>query len=181
MQILIRSVLAVWCGSLLACTGLLPANNISSGAAPAPTEVSRLETRIAEIERQQARRDREDAARVQQQILDRLDKLVALNETLAANVSTPPVETALGLPLPSVQEPEAPPQATGNPRIDGLPTATAPVPDPDADFRTRLQSLVAEFQTDRSPWNGFSFEQQQALRVLLRPERQLDTKNPWRR
>ena len=179
MEVLIRGVVTALCGSLVACSGLLPANGGGATVvATAPTEVARLEARIAELERQQTQRDRQDAAHAQQLILERLDKLVSLNEALASNVSAPGTQSAIGLPLPTLQEPEVP-IPTGNPRVDGLPTAAAP--DADADFRTRLQSLVAEFQSDRSPWNGFSFEQQQALRVLLRPERQLDTKNPWRR
>ena len=177
MEILSRCVVAALCGSLLACAGVLPARS-STAVATEPSEVTRLETRIAELERQQAHREREDAARAQQQILERLDKLVALNETLAANANTPAPKSVLDLPLPTLQEPELP-TPTGNPRVDGLPTATAV--DSGVDFRTRLQALVTEFQTDRSPWNGFSFEQQQALRVLLRAERQLDTKNPWHR
>jgi len=41
--------------------------------------------------------------------------------------------------------------------------------------------LVLQLRGERSPWrvDGLSYEESQALRLLLRAERELDHENPW--
>lgn len=46
----------------------------------------------------------------------------------------------------------------------------------------KVLELVLQLRGERSPWrvDGLSYEESQALRVLLRAERELDHENPWR-
>jgi hypothetical protein len=45
----------------------------------------------------------------------------------------------------------------------------------------KVLELVLQLRGERSPWrvDGLSYEESQALRLLLRAERELDEKNPW--
>lgn len=72
-----------------------------------------------------------------------------------------------------VARPAGPPDA----RVAVGETAQSPTP---ASERERLEQLVEDLREYAfDPHSGLSLERRQALRVLLRRERQLDLMNPW--
>lgn len=95
-------------------------------------------------------------------ISSRLDRLLAMNERLLAERAAASVPAA---PAP------APP-----------PITTPPVPasqttlSPEQELRAVVERLRGH---PGSPHGGLTREQEGALRVLMRPERPLDTENPW--
>ena len=73
--------------------------------------------------------------------------------------------------------------AAPSPAVSKKPTAREPVcRQPSAEFAgfgARLQDLYERAQTDLPPWRGgLSREKREALRILLREDRELDGKNP---
>jgi hypothetical protein len=51
-------------------------------------------------------------------------------------------------------------------------------PDDDEGFEEQLARLLQRLRSEPPPWHGFSREKREALRVLMRQERTLDTDNP---
>ena len=71
----------------------------------------------------------------------------------------------------------APPAGPSDARAAVLDTSPPPTP---ASDRERLEQLVEDLREYAfDPQSGLSLERRQALRVLLRRERQLDLMNPW--
>ena len=83
----------------------------------------------------------------------RLDRLIELNELLLAERGAAPVAT---------------------------PTPTAARAEPTLTQEQELRALVERMRGRAgSPHGGLTREQEDALRVLTRPERKLDMDNPW--
>lgn len=128
--------------------------------------VARLEARLTEFERAQARRDQAEIINAQRQVIERLDRLIALNEKV------------LEQERPDSQATEAEPAQAAPAQVEATPRAPF---ETGLSFKEKLKALMDELRDDPSPWRGgLSPEQNQALRVLLRPERSLDANNPWR-
>ncbi|HET7544152.1 MAG TPA: hypothetical protein VFK05_29975 [Polyangiaceae bacterium] len=124
-------------------------------AAELEARVSRLEQRAVTTPNTSRTEDRE--------LLNRLERLLAMNERLLAErerADDQPAASAPGTAAPALSKP------------------VAATPDDDA---RQLRALVERLRGHPgSPHGGLSREQENALRVLTRPERQLDTANPWR-
>jgi hypothetical protein len=128
--------------------------------------VARLEARLAELERAQARRDRTEMANEQHEVIARLDRLIALNEQVLEREQSLSRALVPGVSKGSAEEREP---ITRTSLMSGL------------SFKEKLKALMLELRDDPSPWRGgLSPEQNQALRLLLRPERPLDSTNRWR-
>jgi len=99
-----------------------------------------------------------------------LDVLIAMNQQLLdeTRASQRPA-TVVPTQMPQVQT-VAPRTAAIGPECNaGLTT------------EQKVLELVLQLRGERSPWrvDGLSYEESQALRVLLRAERELDHENPW--
>lgn len=57
-------------------------------------------------------------------------------------------------------------------------TGTRDPIDDDGSFEEQLGRLMERLRSDPPPWHGFSREKREALRVLMRQDRTLDTDNP---
>jgi len=113
-------------------------------AADLEARMSRLEQRagVALIDRRAE--DRE--------LINRLDRLIAMNERLLAEPTPAPA------PTPAAE-----------PKL-------GPTLSPEQELRAVVERLRGH---PGSPHGGLTREQEGALRVLMRPERTLDTENPW--
>jgi hypothetical protein len=104
----------------------------------------------------------------------RLDRLIAQNERLLAE-----------RPTACVAAPAAPatPHGAGasTSRTSSTSTsATADTGDTQSTLEEQLRTLVERLRGHRDRFRGpLTREQNEALRVLLKPERQLDSENPW--
>jgi len=107
-----------------------------------------------------------------------LDVLIALNQQLLMQTQANREQRALPAPAaappPPAPAPTPPPAAT---------PAQSKLPECNAGLTTeqKILQLVLSLKNERSPWrvDGLSYEESQALRVLLREERALDRDNPW--
>lgn len=104
--------------------------------------MSRLEQRAGAALIDRRAEDRE--------LVNRLDRLMAMNERLLAEHAPAPVPAA---------EP-----------------TLSPTLSPEQELRALVERLRGH---PGSPHGGLTREQEGALRVLMRPERTLDTENPW--
>jgi hypothetical protein len=129
-------------------------------AAELESRMSRLEQRAGVALSAQHSEDRE--------LLNRLDRLVEMNERLLAERAAAPVPAGGVTP-------------TGTTAPDALPlAATATNDTPTPSEKQELRALVERLRgRPGSPHGGLTREQDSALRVLTRPERKLDTENPW--
>jgi hypothetical protein len=167
------------CASLLlgACLPSTGDRGLQQELAAAQREASLERERVHALEARLTRLEArsEDQTRVQNAALpsepgleQRLDVLIALNqqllhETRASQQPAAVVPTA-------VARSEAPRTSTVGPECNtGLTT------------EQKVLELVLQLRGERSPWrvDGLSYEESQALRLLLRAERELDEKNPW--
>jgi hypothetical protein len=137
-------------------------------AASQRARVNELEQRLAVIERDVAANKRTQTAR-DTPVLAKLDRLIRVNEQLLQRVPAPaPVvnaSTPVESPLISTQ-----PATNSDPSCgEGLSPAE------------QIERLVRRLHGGSgSSWRGgLSLEQSQALRVLLRRERELDARSPW--
>ena len=123
--------------------------------------MSQLEQRAAALQSTQRTEDRE--------LLTRLERLIEMNERLFA-------ERAAALAPPSAVPPAAAPPVPAPPAT----TKTATVTEPALSDEQALRALVERLRgRPGRPHGGLTREQEQALHVLLQPERKLDTENPW--
>jgi hypothetical protein len=103
-------------------------------------------------------------------LLSRLDRLIALNERLLAERAAAPVTTS-GVPKEAPAAHALPPTAASV-TSNGTPTLSD---------EQELRALVVRLRgrpRPGSPHGGLTREQEAALRVLTRPERELDKENP---
>jgi hypothetical protein len=143
-----------------------------------------LELRLARLEEQSAALARKaghpelvSRADVQERstgeterLLDKLDLLIGLNRDLARRVEAAPAMAA-SIPERRVQGEEL--VLTDAEGASGGEDALA--------TEEQIRMLVRQLRQGRSPWraDGLSYEESQALRLLLRRDRPLDTRNPW--
>ena len=136
-------------------------------AAAQRSQVTALEARLAVLERDAASkraRSVQDAP-----VLAKLDHLISVNEKLVERVSAPSHETPVNQSSAPVTS-SSPAQASDdNACADGL------TPE------EQLERLVRRMHGHAGSGfrGGLSLEQSQALRVLLRRERELDERSPW--
>ena len=130
---------------------------------------AQLEARMLRLEQRtvtsQLARPAED-----RELLTRLDRLLELNQRLLAEhaAPAPPVDSAAqqGGKLPA----PLPPAAASPASAEALTLSQ----------EQELRALVVRMRGHRgSPHGGLTREQENALRVLTRPERTLDRENPW--
>lgn len=111
-----------------------------------------------------------------------LDALIALNQELLREVQANRERTALAAPAVA---PPAPVPAVLTPPAAAQQSQTASTIGPECNTglttEQKILQLVLELKGNRSPWrvDGLTYEESQALRVLLRGERPLDHENPW--
>ncbi|HEY3252731.1 MAG TPA: hypothetical protein VGJ91_02245 [Polyangiaceae bacterium] len=135
-------------------------------AAELEARLSRLEQRAEGAQAAQRAGDRE--------LLSRLDRLIALNERLLA-------ERAAAAPPASGATP------SGTASNSAVSSSSAPAARPSVTSagvtlsqEQELRALVERMRgRPGSPHGGLSHEQEEALRVLTRPERKLDADSPW--
>lgn len=133
------------------------------------TRVLELEARLAWLEQKTREFDQHAAAtRDQRMLLDKLDMLIALNQRLLSEHAT----LLTSPPAQIIQSSEQP---------SSLASAAAPECNVGLSTEEKIRQLVLRLRGERSPWrvDGLSYEESEALRFLLRRERQLDAKNPW--
>jgi hypothetical protein len=169
------------------CGGMLPFV-LLVGALPAcAAGASRGDLAVAEL---QARAAREDAAREHARLVELEAQIVDLEHRLTRQSRACPTKPdPLSVDVASARvRPKAPLRSQGDFLAEArvaeptattvavaAPTQAAPVSDR-AHLQQALDGLRA-YDLDRQ--SGLSTERREALRVLLRQERQLDTDNPW--
>lgn len=141
------------------------------------------QARAAELESRISRLEQQTSATVSAQGADeralarRLDRLLEMNERLLAERAATPVPASLPA-LPVASTPALPvasaPAATASPTSSA--TAGADLLRDEQELRALVLRLRGRAD---SPHGGLTREQEAALRVLIRPERTLDTENPW--
>jgi len=136
-------------------------------AAELEARMSQLEQRSGAAQTMQRNQDRD--------MLNRLERLIEMNERLLAEHATPaPLAAASTAPVP------APAPAPVTAPAPASATKTAATPAPALSDEQALRELVERLRgRPGRPHGGLTREQEQALRVLLQPERTLDTENPW--
>lgn len=121
-----------------------------------------LESRMLQLEQRTATAQTTERAEARQLLLQ-LQRLLELNQRQLAQHAT--------APLPASSAPSAPPASA---------TKTAASGAPGLSDEQALRALVEHLRgRPGSPHGGLTREQENALRVLTRPERKLDTENPW--
>ena len=102
-----------------------------------------------------------------QRLVERLDTLIALNQSLLQRSLAPAAHAV---------EPAAAPAPVPAPAEHLTPECGAGL-----STEQKIRQLVLQLRGQRSPWrvDGLSYEEGEALRFLLREERQLDRHNPW--
>lgn len=110
-----------------------------------------------------------------------LDVLIALNQQLL--LETQANREQRSLPPPAATPPAPAPAPAPAPTHPATTQAQSKLPECNAGLTTeqKILQLVLSLKNERSPWrvDGLSYEESQALRVLLREERALDRDNPW--
>jgi hypothetical protein len=131
-------------------------------AAELESRIARLEQRSAVTLSVQRTEDRE--------LWSRLDRMISLNERLLAERAAPRPSAGSAVP----------PQAGAMVPTASSAVSTASRATPTLSQEQELRSLVERMRgRPGSPHGGLTREQEDALRVLLRPERTLDSENPW--
>ena len=123
-----------------------------------------LEARLARLEQRVDTAAPRAPSVDDRELLNRLDRLITENNRLLAERVAPPVPSAS-----AVSSTTAPPPASALPARAGMPT-------PEAQLRALVEQLRGR---PGSLHGGLTREQEDALRVLMRPERKLDAENPW--
>ena len=131
-------------------------------AAELEARISRLEQRAAGTTSTRSAEERE--------LSSRLERLIAVNERLLAERASPPASAPSGLTGPAAPLPS---QVTA--AAAATPTS-ARIPSQEQELRALVERMRGR---PGSPRGGLTTEQEAALRVLLRPERTLDTESPW--
>jgi hypothetical protein len=133
----------------------------------AEQRVVELERRLAEVERL-AQANASQAARPVSAASapDKIDRLIAAQELLIERLAEAQAAAA-ARPLATSKKPSAREPICRQPSAEF------------AGFGARLQDLYERAQTDLPPWRGgLSREKREALRILLREDRELDGRNP---
>jgi hypothetical protein len=136
----------------------------------AEQRVVELERRLAEVERL-AQTTAAHAARpvTASNAPDKIDRLVAAQERLVERL----VEAQAASAAASLATSATSKKPTAREPVCRQPSAEF------AGFGARLQDLFERAQTDLPPWRGgLSREKREALRILLREDRELDGQNP---
>ncbi len=141
------------------------------------TRAAELESRIARLEQRTGEANGARSAE-ELKLLSRLDHLLEMNERLIAERAAAPAPGASATPPPNV--------SAALSALSQKTSAPAPVASSDASealTQSQEQQLRALVESMRghpgSPHGGLTREQEAALRILMRPERKLDTENPW--
>ena len=140
--------------------------------------VYELENRLIRLEESsKAEASASQAAAGDAALQRQLDVLIALNQQLL--VETQAHREQRSLPAPAA--PPAPAPAPTPPPPATLNQSKLPECDAGLTTEQKILQLVLSLKNERSPWrvDGLSYEESQALRVLLREERALDRDNPW--
>jgi hypothetical protein len=118
----------------------------------AEERVAVLETRVAELQ------SRGDGARPNRETSNKLDHLIALQHRLESKVARLEAQGQEKTVTPQLQ---------------------CPAISTTSDTERQVVELLERMNIDAPPWRGgLSREKREALRILLRPERTLDVKNP---
>jgi len=132
-----------------------------------------LESRVARLE-QSTRAGVSASSNELQELQRRLDRLMAMNESLlAARIAAVAPSPTPAANAPPVASPKA---APGNPPAATLAPTGAVAPSEEQQLRALVERMRGR---PGRPHGGLTREQEEALRVLTRPERTLDTENPW--
>jgi hypothetical protein len=159
---------------------MAPAPAAAPPTAPAVIQAERAkalaaEQRVAELEKRLAALESASKARTAAPrsslepaaVSDKLDRLIAAQEQLVERMA----QQQAGSPVSA--RPPAPHAAAAANEALCRPSAEL------VGFEARLHDLVQRAQADLPPWRGgLSREKREALRLLLREDRQLDGKNP---
>ena len=171
-------------GLLVACMPAQPNRGLEQELRTARAEaaleqrrVYELETRLAHLEvraQQAPAAPAPGAGRGDPAIQRQLDVLIALNQELLreAQANREPASVSPA----SVSPASAAPASI-------VPAAVAPECNTGLTTEQKILELVLALKGERSPWrvDGLSYEESQAMRILLRSERPLDHENPWQR
>ena len=120
-----------------------------------------LEVRLSRLE-QRVSAPPVGPSAAERELLGRLDQLIAVNERLLAEHAAPAGPTA--------------PEASAPAVASSAPASLTPTVEPASEHEQQLRALVQRF---RGHPGRLTREQENALHVLTRPERQLDADNPW--
>ena len=130
------------------------------------------ERRVAELEaelRAAESRTSQQAQSAQQRSADTLDRLIAAQSRLEAQVERIEASQQAAAAAPAKRENE---KSAPCPAAAALTGGSAPL-------EQYFLELFERSQIDAPPWRGgLSREKREALRILLRPERRLDASNP---
>jgi hypothetical protein len=123
--------------------------------------IATLEARLARLE-ESADVSATPRPSVDQRILERMDRLIDFSQRVL------------------LSERFLPPQLEAAPTRESAPAQATRCGDAADDPREELRRLVERMYGGSSGFRGgLSVEQSEALKLLLRPERSLDTHNPW--
>ena len=138
-------------------------------AAQLEAQTAVLESRISRLER--TTDDNRSRSGEESQLLSRLERLLEVNERLLAERGAPP---ASGVPAPAGQKAvtTTPALATRTAALDN----EAITPGQARQLRVLLESILA---SPDDAHRVLTREQENALRLLVRSGRKLDTQNPW--
>jgi hypothetical protein len=165
-------------GLFVACMPAQPNRGLEHELRTARAEAAFEQRRVHDLEARLARLEQRaelppvspapSAAAGEAMVTRQLDALITLNQELLREAQTNRQSTVVA--LPNVAPAEA-----------ATPSTLAPECDTGLTAEQKILQLVLELKGERSPWrvDGLSYEESQALRVLLRSERQLDRDNPW--
>jgi len=146
------------------------------------------QARAAELESRMSKLEQRTATALSAQrpedhaLLARLDRVLALNERLLAERAPGSLPAASGAPSTTPAPAALSPTANTLEPTALPPSASTSLPgDASMSYQEQvLRTLLERLRTHRaSPHGGLTREQENALRVLTRPERPLDTENPW--
>jgi len=133
-----------------------------------------LESRVARLEQT----SRAGVSPLSSELLElqrRLDRLMVMNESLLAAravAAIPPSAAPTANPAPVT----TPKGALSNPPAAALAPTGALLPSDEQQLRALVERMRGR---PGRPHGGLTREQEEALRVLTRTERTLDTENPW--
>lgn len=147
--------------ALAAGDSTLPSGTLAAEGGEAQRRIAQLEQRLKELE---AERRASPARPARDKASDELAAVVAQNRELAAR------NRALASELAQSQLFESPASAGG-----------CEPPPSDADPRAQIRYWAEQLRDSGSSFRGrLTSEQNAAVQVLLRRERELDPRNPWR-
>ena len=168
---------------LVGCMPAAPDRGLERELATARAQAAFEQTRVRELENRLTRLEANSQAAPNPAANDstteqQLNLLIALNQQLLLETQANREQRAQPAPAPA-----PPPPSTAIPTQSTLRSTPLEAPECNAGLTTeeKILQLVLSLKGERSPWrvDGLSYEESQALRVLLREERALDRDNPW--